>query len=89
MIDPRTTDIVGERVIVVSRGNPDDVIARGVVRVVDCEHGTFHLLIEADGDAPRWGVRDGGLFQVSAVDEGVEIVVGEAGSDRHEIPVLG
>jgi hypothetical protein len=76
VIDPRTTNIVGERVQVVKRSSPTTVLARGAVRVVDYNQGTFVLLVEAteamDSD---WCTHKGELFQVSVLDEWTEVLV--------------
>lgn len=66
MIDPRT-NIVGERVLITSRGQPDrKVFGRGVVRAVDLQGGIFTFLIEAVGVIDLWGcIEDGELFQIS------------------------
>jgi hypothetical protein len=66
MIDPRTTNIVGQRVLIKHRAMLEcDVIGRGVVRVVDYQGGSFSFLIEAVGEIDRFGTGDGGLFEVS------------------------
>lgn len=82
MIDPRSTDIIGEAVRLVARGSfgrldmaKGDVVARGVVRVVAVEDGLLWLLIESIGDARIWNVCDGGLFQVCVSHEEFEVVV--------------
>ncbi len=80
MIDPRTTNIVGQRVIVARRGvAPSDaaarVFGRGIVRVVDYQGGHFAFLIEAVGAIDQFGVGDGGLFQVTTWDEETEVAV--------------
>lgn len=82
MIDPRTTNIVGQRVLIVRRTTDPDkrkTLARGVVRVVDYQDATFVMLIEAVGtseDMDSWfSVVDGSLFQVSVADETIEVMV--------------
>lgn len=78
MIDPRTTNIVGTRVRLVKCANPTDVQGRGVVRVVDYNHGTFTLLIEAVGaigDGSWYSASDGELFQVSLSDETISVFI--------------
>jgi hypothetical protein len=76
MIDPRTTNIVGQRVAIARRGaNPIEVLGHGVVRVIDYQGGCFAFLIEAVGEIDRFGVGDGGLFQVTTFDESIEVVV--------------
>jgi len=77
MIDPRTTNIVGERVRVVRRGDYAKVYARGVVRVVDYNQGTFMLLVESieDRDSDWWSLSKGELFQVSLFDESTAVIV--------------
>ena len=77
MIDPRTTNIVSQRVLIVKRSlvATSEVYGRGVVRVVDYQHGAFTFLIEAVGPIDALGVSDGGLFQASTFDESVEVIV--------------
>ena len=76
MIDPRTTNIVGAHVRVVKRSKPAEVLARGVVRVVDYNQGAFVLLVEATEDVDSdWSVSKGSLFQVSVLDEWTEVFV--------------
>src|SRR5580765_3662888 len=78
MIDPRTTNIVGQRVLIKHRGEPArEVLGSGIVRVIDYHGGSFSFLIEALGEisSERFGVGDGGLFEVSTSDESVEVVV--------------
>lgn len=86
MIDPRTTNIVGQRVLILKRGVPlgkQELLGRGIVRVVDYQGGSFAFLIEAVGDLDYWGsVSDGSLVTISTGDETYEIIV-----DR-EAPVV-
>lgn len=87
MIDPRTTNIIGAHVRLVRRSNPAKIQARGVVRVVDYNHGAFSLLIEAlgaigEGDEGGWYcMSDGELFQVSLFDESTAVVVANETDD--------
>ena len=82
MIDPRTTNIVGQRVLIMSQ-NPDNVdpLGRGVVRVTDYQNGAFAFLIEAVGEVRASWNRDvllagnGELFQVTTFDETIKLVV--------------
>jgi hypothetical protein len=79
VIDPRTTDIVGTRVRIVKRGEAATVYARGVVRVVDYNHDTFTLLIEATEEVDSyWRLSKGSLFQVSVLDEWTETLVDDS-----------
>lgn len=81
MIDPRSTNIIGQRVLILKRAtNPSEQIGRGIVRVVDHQGGCFALLIEAVGALAWFGVSDGGLFEVSTAYEDIEVVV------DHEVP---
>lgn len=89
MIDPRTTNIVGQRVAITRRGVNSlepRVLGRGVVRVIDYQGGCFAFLIEAVGEIDGFGVGDGGLFQVTTLDESIEVVVDrepvESGSEE-------
>jgi hypothetical protein len=77
VIDPRTTNIVGQRVVIVSRSftAARETYGRGIVRVVDYQHGIFAFLIEAVGSIEAFGVHDGGLFQVTTSDETNEVIV--------------
>jgi len=76
VIDPRTTNIVGQRVLIVDRAAPPrTTYGRGVVRVVDYQHGVFAFLIEALGPISCFGVGDGGLFQITTADETAEVIV--------------
>lgn len=80
MIDPRTTNIVGECVRVVKRNKPAEILGRGVVRVVDYNQGSFVMLVEATEDTTSdWRLSKGELFQVSVLDEWTEVLV-----DREE-----
>ncbi len=74
MIDPRSSNIVGDCVRIVKRADPHNTLGRGIVRAVDWNNGAFTLLIEAVGiiDSSYGGsphARDGELFQVSLFDE--------------------
>lgn len=79
MIDPRTTNIVGQRVLIVRRDPSNrELLGRGVVRVVDYQAGAFALLIEAVGPVHGRGALlagDGSLFQVTTWDETIDLVV--------------
>lgn len=87
MIDPRTTNIVGQRVLI-ARRDPSNTepLGRGVVRVVDYQGGAFAFLIEAVGPVhASWSgddllAEDGCLFQVTTWDETIKLVV------DHETP---
>lgn len=74
MTDPRTTNLVGAHVRLVKRANRSS-IGRGVVRAVHYHQHAFVLMIEALGDAPWFGAGNGGLFQVSLLDETMEVVI--------------
>ena len=76
MIDPRTTNIVGVKVKIIKRWN-SAVCGRGVVRVVDYNHGAFNFLVESTDYTNDFGASKGGLFQVSTLDESLEVVVDE------------
>lgn len=79
MIDPRTTNLIGQHILIVRRGvisTAPQVLGRGIVRVVDYQGSSFALLIEAVGAISDWYiVGDGGLFEVSAADETVEVIM--------------
>jgi len=82
MIDPRTTNIVGQRVLIARRDpSNSELLGRGVVRVVDCQSSAFAFLIEAVGPvhAPWSGddllAEDGCLFQVTSWDETIKLIV--------------
>jgi hypothetical protein len=83
VIDPRTTNIVGQRVLILKRDfhlEKREFLGRGVVRVVDYQEGSFALLIEAVGAIAFWGtVSDGSLVTISTGDETYEIVVDREG----------
>ena len=70
------TNIVGAKVKILKRWNAA-VCARGVVRVVDYNHGAFNLLVESTDYANDFGVSKGGLFQISVNDESTEVVIEE------------
>lgn len=77
MIDPRTTNIIGQHVMIVKRSfeGARMTYGRGIVRVVDYQHGYFSFLVEAVGSIEEFGTHDGGLFQVTTADECYEVVV--------------
>jgi hypothetical protein len=78
MIDPRTTNIIGQRVLIARRSTTPaerELLGRGIVRVIDYQGGGFAFLLEAVGTIDRFGVGDGGLFEVTTANETVEVVV--------------
>ena len=78
MIDPRTTNIIGQRVVIIRRAE-QQTLGRGVMRVVDYQEGAFAFLIEAIGAIDGLAI-DGSLFQVTTWDETIEIIVDRVSS---------
>jgi hypothetical protein len=68
-------NIIGARVRLVTRGNPEVAKGRGVVRALSCDGGNFTLLVEVTGAQEWFGVSDGGLVQLSLLDESIEAIV--------------
>lgn len=78
MIDPRTTNIVGQRVLIMRRSTDPaerQKLGRGIVRVIDYQGSCFAFLIEAVGAINHLGVGNGGLFEVTTWSEETEVVV--------------
>lgn len=79
MIDPRTTNLIGQRVLILRRSaEPHEVLGQGTVRVVDYQGSHFAILIEALTPIPCFGTTAGGLFVITTSDETLEIVINPA-----------